>query len=132
MNNDILGQGCKFPFQFGKLTGATVTSTATSRDQQHIHESIRQILGTPRGTRFLHPEFGCRLQEFIFEGNDAILCGLVRHEVITALARWEPRLVVDEVSVTSEQHVVTVTILYHLIASQIAGNLVYPFHRENI
>ena len=83
--NDILGQGCKFPFQFSKLTGATVISTATSRDQQHIHESLRQILGTPRGARFLLPAFGSRLHELLFEGNDAILRGLVRHEVTDVL-----------------------------------------------
>lgn len=127
---DILGQGCKFPFQFGKLTGATVTSTATSRDQQHIHESIRQILGTPRGLRFLLPEFGSRLHEFLFEDNDAILRGLVRHEVMDVLGRWEPRIFVDDVQVASEKHAVVVTIEYHLIAVQVSGNLVYPFYRE--
>ena len=128
--NDILGQGCKFPFQFGKLTGATVTSTATSRDQQHIHESIRQILGTPRGARFLLPEFGSRLHELLFEGNDAILRGLVRHEVTDVLMRWEPRLIVEDVQVVSDEHAVVVTIQYRLIASQVSGNYVYPFYRE--
>jgi len=128
--NDILGQGCKFPFQFGKLTGATVTSTATSRDQQHIHESIRQILGTPRGARFLLPEFGSRLHELLFEGNDAILRGLVRHEVSDVLTRWEPRLIVEDVQVASDEHAVVVTIQYRLIASQVSGNYVYPFYRE--
>jgi len=130
--NDILGQGCKFPFQFGKLTGATVISTATSRDQQHIHESIRQILGTPRGSRFLLPEFGSRLHELLFEGNDAILRGLVRHEVGDVLARWEPRIVVEEVQVTSDAHLVLATIQYRLIASQVPGNYVYPFYRESV
>ena len=108
-----------------------MTSTATSRDQQHIHESIRQILGTPRGTRFLLPEFGSRLQEFLFEGNDAILRGLVRHEVTEVLARWEPRIIVDDVQVTTDEHAVVVTIQYRLIASQVSGNYVYPFYREN-
>ena len=130
--NDILGQGCKFPFQFGKLTGATVISTATSRDQQHIHESIRQILGTPRGSRFLLPEFGSRLQELLFEVNDAILRGLMRHEVGDVLARWEPRIVVDEVQVTADEHLVLVSIQYRLIASQVTGNYVYPFFRESV
>lgn len=129
---DILGQGCKFPFQFGKVSGATVISTATSRDQQHIHESIRQILGTRRGERFVLPEFGSRLHELLFESNDAILRGLVRHEVGDVLARWEPRIIVDEVQVTSDAHMVQVSIAYHLIASQVSGNLVYPFYREQV
>jgi phage baseplate assembly protein W len=129
MMTDILGQGCQFPFGFGRRTGATVASTATSRDQAHIHESIRQILGTRRGERFLRPEFGCRLHELLFEGNDAILQGLVRHEVRDALLRWEPRIVVDDVVVSADTHTLSVDIRYHLIASQVESNLVLPFAR---
>jgi phage baseplate assembly protein W len=128
---DILGCGLKFPFQFGKMTGATVTSTVTSRDQGHIHESIRQILGTPRGARFLLPEFGSRLHELLFESNDAILHGLVRHEVIDALTRWEPRIVITDVLINSQDNLLLVAIEYKLIASQVVGNYVYPFYREN-
>ncbi|OPZ86981.1 MAG: Gene 25-like lysozyme [bacterium ADurb.Bin429] len=67
--NDILGIGLKYPFQFHKQYGGAAISTATSQEQEHIHESIRQILGTRRGERFLRPEFGCRLHELLFEGN---------------------------------------------------------------
>lgn len=126
---DILGQGLKFPFQFHRRSGGARISTATSREQEHIHESIWQILGTRRGERFLLPEFGSRLHELLFEGNDAILQGLLRHEVIDALTRWEPRIVIDEVVMASDEHVVQVNIRYHLIASQVPGNLVYPFFR---
>ena len=125
----ILGQGLKFPFQFHRRSGGARISTATSRDQQHIHESIRQILGTRRGERFLLPEFGSRLHELLFEGNDAILQGLLRHEVIDALTRWEPRIIIDEVGMTPESHVLHVDIRYRLINSQVPGNLVYPFYR---
>ena len=127
--NDILGIGLKYPFQFHKQYGGAAISTATSQDQEHIHESIRQILGTRRGERFLRPEFGCRLHELLFEGNTAILHGLVRHEVREALTRWEPRIVIDEVTVTSDEHAVLVAIQYHLIGSQVEQNYVYPFYR---
>lgn len=132
MTNDLLGRGLKFPFQFHKQYGGAAISTATSQEQEHIHESIRQILGTPRGSRFLLPEFGSRLQELLFEVNDAILRGLMRHEVGDVLARWEPRIVVEEVQVTADEHLVLVYIQYHLIASQVAGNYVYPFYRESV
>ena len=126
---DILGQGLKFPFQFHRRSGGARISTATSRDQEHIHESIRQILGTRRGERFLLPEFGSRLHELLFEGNDAILLGLLRHEVIDALTRWEPRIVIEEVVMVADGHVIHVNIHYRLISAQIAGNLIYPFYR---
>jgi phage baseplate assembly protein W len=127
--SEILGRGLKFPFQFHTHYGGAAISTATSRDQEHIHESIRQILGTRRGERFLRPEFGCRLHELLFEGNTAILHGLVRHEVREALTCWEPRIVIDDVSVTSDDHAVLVAIRYHLIGSQVEQNLVFPYYR---
>ena len=130
--NDILGIGLKYPFQFHQQSGGAAISTATSRDQEHIHESIRQILGTRRGERFLRPEFGCRLHELLFEGNTAILHGLVRHEVREALTRWEPRIVIDEVSVTADDHAVLVAIRYHLIGSQVESNFVFPYYRGTV
>lgn len=126
---DILGQGLKFPFQFHHRSGGARISTATSQDQEHIHESIRQILGTRPGERLMLPDYGSRLHDLVFEGNDAILQGLLRHEVIDALTRWEPRIVIDEVVMAADEQVMHVNIRYHLIASQVPGNLVYPFYR---
>jgi len=77
------------------------------------------------------PEFGSRLHELIFESNDAILHGLVRHEVIVALTRWEPRIVITDVLINSQDNLLLVAIEYKLIASQVLGNYVYPFYREN-
>jgi len=126
---DFLGQGLKFPFQFHRRSGGARISTATSREQEHIHESIRQILGTRRGERLLLPEFGSRLHELLFEGNDAILQGLLRHEVIDALTRWEPRIVIEQVVMVPDGHAIQVNIHYRLISSQVAGNLIYPWYR---
>jgi uncharacterized protein len=129
---EFLGKGLKFPFTFQRRSGGTQISTATSSDHAHIHESIRQILGTRRGERFLRPEFGSNLQSLIFESNDRILYGLIRHEVMTALDEWEPRVIVTDVLVgpREDEHLVLVNISYRLISSQVEGNLVYPFFRE--
>ena len=127
---DILGQGLKFPFQFSRQSGGTRISTATSRAQDHIHESIRQILSTRPGERFLRPDFGSRLPDLLFEGNDTILQGLLRHEVIDALTRWEPRINIDAVGIVCTNQVVQVNIAYRLITTQVPGNLVLPFTRE--
>lgn len=129
---DFLGKGLKFPFTFQKRSGGTQISTATSSDHAHIHESIRQILGTRKGERFLRPDFGTELHKLIFEPNDRILYGLIRHEVMTALDEWEPRVIVTDVQVDSgdDEHLVLVNIHYRLISSQVEGNFVYPFFRE--
>lgn len=129
----FLGKGLRFPFTFQKRSGGTQISTATSRDHAHIHESIRQILGTRLGERFLRPDFGTRLHELVFEQNNAVLYGLIRHEVVDALDQWEPRVTITDVLVgqsETDEHLVLVDIRYRLISAQVDGNLVYPFYRE--
>jgi len=130
---EFLGKGLRFPFTFQRRSGGAQISTATSSDHAHIHESIRQIMGTKKGERFMRPEFGTRLHELIFERNDRLLYGLIRHEVMEALDAWEPRIIIRDVVVgpdSADDHLVLVDIRYRLISSQVEGNLVYPFYRE--
>jgi phage baseplate assembly protein W len=130
---EFLGKGLKFPFAFQRRSGGTQISTATSSDHAHIHESIRQILGTRKGERFLRPDFGTSLHKLVFEPNDHILFGLIRYEVMTALDQWEPRIIVNDVAViadSADEHLVLVSISYRLISCQVEGNMVYPFFRE--
>ena len=132
---DYLGKGLKFPFRFERRSGGAMVSTATSLEQAHIHESILQILGTRPGERFMRPEFGSRVRDLVFEQNDAVLKGLLRHWIIDAITRWEKRVCVTNVTfddswTNTDQNLLLVRIAYRVIQSQVEGNLVYPFYRE--
>lgn len=135
MNADFLGQGLKFPFEFSRRTGAPGISTATSADHAHIRESILQILGTRVGERLMRPDFGSRLHELVFEQNTDVLKGLLRFRINEAIGRWEKRVVVTGVSfeespASTDKNRISVRIAYRIITSQVEGNLVYPFYRE--
>ncbi len=135
MSLDFLGRGLRFPFGFTQRSGGAQISATTSAEHAHIHESIVQILGTRIGERFMRPEFGSRLKDLVFEPNDEVLKGLVRHYVIEAIERWEKRVYVtgvsfDESPLTIDQNVLLVRVAYRVISSQVEGNLVYPFYRE--
>jgi len=135
MTLDFLGKGLKFPFTFYRRTGGAQVSTTTSQEHAHIHESILQILGTRPGERFMNPEFGAHLKDLVFEQNDVILRGLVRHYVIDAIKRWEKRVQViaiefEDSPKNTDQNVLLVRIRYRVIKTQIEGNMVYPFYRE--
>jgi len=132
---DFLGRGLKFPFRFHRRSGGTEVSVATSREHAHIQESILQVLGTRPGERFMRPDFGSKLKDLVFEPNDTVLRGLVRHYVIDAIKRWEKRVTVtnvsfDEAAATKDRNVLLVRITYRVIQGQVEGNLVYPFYRE--
>jgi phage baseplate assembly protein W len=132
---DFLGRGLRFPFRFTERSGGAQISATTSAEHAHIQESIVQILGTRPGERFMRPEFGSRLKDLVFEPNDNVLKGLVRAYVLEAIERWEKRVILtrvtfDDSPVNLDRNLLLVRIHYRVIASQVEGNLVYPFYRE--
>ena len=64
-------------------------------DLELIKSNIIQILGTRKGERVMLPEFGSRILDFIHEPLDHITCALLRVELIDAITRWEPRIILD-------------------------------------
>jgi hypothetical protein len=137
MSTDFLGKGLRFPFAFQRRSGGAQVSTVTSMDHAHIHESILQILGTRPGERFMSPEFGSRLKDLVFEPNDSVLKGLIRHYVIDAIERWEKRVYVTDVAFDDspeivDANIIPVRISYRVIVTQVTGNLVWPFCRDEL
>ena len=89
MATDFLGKGLGFPFHFERRSGAARVSSATTTEHEHIHESIIQILGTSPGERLMRPECGSRLKSLVFEANDEVLKGLIRHYIVEVRAPVE-------------------------------------------
>lgn len=82
-----------------KWSGGYFTTRAT---KDLIRSSIRMILHTRIGERIMLPEFGSRLHELAFEPMDDILRQLARTFVIDAITRWEPRVTLREVKITTD------------------------------
>jgi len=135
MNLDFLGKGLRFPFAFAKRSGGAQVSTITSMEHAHIHESILQILGTRPGERFMNPEFGSHVKDLVFEPNDRVLRGLLRHYIVDVIKRWEKRVYVTDVSFddspeATDAYTLYICISYRIIENQAPGNMVWPFCRE--
>ena len=60
-----------------------------------IRGNILQILGTRQGERVMLPLFGSKVRDFIHEPLDHITCALLRFDIIRAIRRWEPRVILD-------------------------------------
>ncbi len=99
--------GIRFPF--GRSTTAI---PARTEDNALIKESLVQIVTTGRGERVMRPDFGSSAFTFIFENNDQILAELIRDEISTAIAKFEPRVVVRDITTVKEDNEVVITILY--------------------
>lgn len=112
----LYGKSLGFPPRVG-ADGRMVWSSG----EQNVRESIAIILRTKPGERLLLPNFGCGLDRYLFEPNNTATLRLIQEKIKRALARWEPRIALDDVVVevnAGDPRVVDVTITYTLIATQ--------------
>jgi len=125
---DFLGKGWKFPVSVSKERICKVEA------ENSIRESIILILSTAKGERIMHPEFGCRLNEILFDHNNTSSATLIRIFVEEALLVWEPRVEVLDVQVTphTDEPVMDIFIEYLVKSVNSKENLVYPFYLESV
>ena len=126
MSDEFIGRGWAFPLR----TDATGGIALVSREKE-IEEAIRLILGTAPGERPMRPEFGCRINEYVFASADGGTANAIAAEVKHALRRWEPRIDVQDVVVTFDARDATtlyIDIRYAIRRTNDRRNLVFPFY----
>ena len=127
MADEFLGVGWGFPIAFTK--GALKPAMY----DESIREAIQIILETARGERVMRPGFGCGLHERVFAVNDSLTRGVVAEDVREALRRWEPRIEVLDVTVTSggaADEILDISIDYRVRSTDNRFNMVYPFYLD--
>ena len=112
----LLGQSMSFPPRVGPDG-----RIAWSEGEANVRESIRIILMTEFRERLLAPEFGCGLAELLFEPNTVATRHTIAERIERALALWEPRIHVEDVTVEADPNdsrAAVATITYRLTATQ--------------
>jgi uncharacterized protein len=126
MNSDFIGAGWKFPL------GVDATGGIALVNREHeLDEAIRLILSTAYGERPMRPEFGCGIHDLVFAPADATTAGRIAYEVRMSLARWEPRIDVEEVQVEisdEDGSTLYIDIRYTPTGTNDPRNLVFPFY----
>src|SRR5215207_7836908 len=123
---DFVGRGWAFPLGLDLRGRVALTNGFES-----IERAIRLILQTARGERVMRPQFGSDLHKLVFAENNATTAGLADYYVRTALARWEPRIDVEQVSVkwaSADHGAMMIDISYTVKATNDRRNLVFPFY----
>src|SRR5262245_61268357 len=101
--------------------------------EEDIEQAIKIILLTNRGERVMRPEIGAGLNEFILEPVNQTTMQLLNTRVEESLIDWEPRIDVEQVSVTTdpvERNRLNIDVMYRVRATNAVRNLVYPFYLE--
>jgi phage baseplate assembly protein W len=123
---DFIGRGWAFPMGIDANGGVALVSR-----EREISEAIRLILSTSPGERPMRPDFGCRIQDFIFSPADGATAAAISTEVATALTRWEHRIDVENVEVlftAEDPNVLYIDIDYRVKRTNDRHNLVFPFY----
>lgn len=126
MTADFIGAGWAYPLAITPTGGFALASGADK-----LTQSIQLILSTYPGERPVHPEFGCRLRDYVFRGATLDNATALSYEVERALTRWEPRVDIDMVNVypvQSTEGLLHIDITYVVKATNDKRNLVFPFY----
>ncbi|EAB6027675.1 baseplate assembly protein [Salmonella enterica subsp. enterica] len=70
-------------------------------DTDHLRQSVRDILLTPQGSRIARREYGSLLSTLIDRPQNRALRLQIMSAVYVALSRWEPRLTLDSITISS-------------------------------
>ncbi|MDL2217579.1 GPW/gp25 family protein, partial [Christensenellaceae bacterium OttesenSCG-928-M15] len=94
-----------------------------------IREAVGILLKTYVGERVMRPEFGCRAQDYVFEG--ASFPSYAPQELADALTLNEPRIRDVQVSFREDlgrEGVMLVDVGYVVRSTNNYFNMVYPFY----
>jgi phage baseplate assembly protein W len=98
--------------------------------EEDVRQAVLLILQTDRGERVMRPDFGAGLRSLVFEPINTTTMALVKHQVEEALITWEPRIDVEDVTVTAHavlRNTLNIEIRYRVRAVNSFYNLVFPF-----
>jgi phage baseplate assembly protein W len=125
MAEQFVGSGWSFPLRISSTGGIAMVS-----GEREVEEAIRLVLATAPGERPMRPEFGCAIHDLVFAPVNEATAGRIQHEVHISLDRWEPRIEVTDVEVTSgdDQGVLFIDVRYEIRGTNNPRSLVFPFY----
>ncbi|HSL59068.1 MAG TPA: GPW/gp25 family protein [Acidimicrobiales bacterium] len=126
VDQSFIGRGIRFPMRVDHTGAIALTNGA-----EDIDRSIHVVLATAPGERLFRPRFGCKIWDLLYEPINANTLGLMAQAVRESVRQWEPRVELEDVSVTpdpDEQGAVRISITYRVRTTNDRRNLVYPFY----
>ncbi|MDD5268366.1 MAG: GPW/gp25 family protein [Methylococcales bacterium] len=127
MDRPFLGRGWSFPPSFN-LSRAGVEMLEQEAD---IVSSLEILLSTLRGERVMLPQYGCNLDELLFESLDTRMKTLMADKVESAILYHESRIELEKVQLDDSRElegVVLIEIIYRVKSTNSRFNFVYPYY----
>ena len=129
MNTSFLGTGWSFPPKFNVSQG-TVELTS---DELDIQRSLEILLATRKGERVMLPDYGCNLDEMVFEPMTTTFKTYIREMIRTAIIYYEARINLNSVIIDDSREtegVITIILDYTMRTTNSRFNFVYPYYKK--
>ncbi len=126
-NLSFLGRGWSFPPEFGQ-DGRNLQLVEGEDD---IRQSLQILLATQLGERIMRPDFGCNLDDLMFESLTTTFKTYIAELVRTAILYHEPRITPDSVDITSNSDndgLILIDVRYTIRTTNSRQNMVFPFY----
>jgi uncharacterized protein len=127
-NLQFLGRGWSFPPRFIRDSG----TVAMLEHEADIASSLEVLLQTARGERVMLPQYGCNLDELIFESLDTRMKTLMTDKIESAILYHEPRIELEKVNLDESRElegVILIEIIYRVRTTNSRFNFVFPFYK---
>jgi uncharacterized protein len=127
LHKSFLGTGWDFPPQFDH-NGRTVHMVSDSED---IRSSLEILLSTRPGERVMLPNYGCNLDELLFEPLTTTMKTYMKDLIQTAILYHEPRIEVNKIELVDTGELegrILITVDYTVRSTNSRFNYVFPFY----
>jgi phage baseplate assembly protein W len=123
----FLGQGWAFPPEFTS-GGRNVAMVA---DIEDIKQSLEILFGTRLNERIMQEDYGCRLDEFMFEETSSETLNRLEYMIKEAVLYHEIRIELNNLQINLDQEregMLLIELSFTVPSSNSRYNMVYPFY----
>ena len=126
----FLGSGWSFPPSFDKKSN-TVELVS---DVEDINQSLEILLSTRLGERIMLPQYGCNLEQLVFETMNRSFETYITDLVRTALIYHEPRIDLESMTYENNENegILLIIINYKIRITNSRSNFVFPFYKKEM
>ena len=124
----FLGTGWGFPPSFSKTT----EPVGMLSDEPDIQSSLEILLSTRQGERVMRQDYGCNLDELVFEPLTTTFKTYIKDLIATAILYYEPRIDVNKIDLDNTGELdgrILISIDYTVRSTNSRFNFVFPFYK---
>lgn len=103
--------------------------------EQDVASSLQILLSTARGERIMVPQYGCNMDELVFEALDTRMRTLMADKIASAILYHEPRVDLERVALEDDpaemlEGRVLIGVTYRVRETNSRFNFVFAFYRD--